>query len=221
MNKKIKTGLLIMVVLVFSISMMAFRPFNGDGDDDGIPDQTETLAEVLGIDVDVLEAAYEAAQQKAIEQAIADGKITQEQADAMQERGMPDGRRGGFPGMAGGEYLAEALGITVEELQAAQQEAQQIMIDQALEDGEISQEEYDNFQLRQNLAPYFEQARQTAFQNAIEQALEDGVITDEQAETYLNGDLPFGKGPGGWRGHGGRMHSGDGFLPNPGSSEGS
>lgn len=224
MNKKIKTGLLIALVLALSVSMMAFRPFTGDGDDDGIPNQTEILAEVLGIDVETLEAAFETAQEKALEQAIADGKITQEQIDAMGEK-EGAGKRGGIRGgMNSGDFLAEALGISVEELQAAQQETQQIILEQALEDGEITQEEYDNFQLHQDLAPYMEQAREAAFQNAIEQALEDGVITDEQAESFLNGEMSFGRGPGGrgpgMGGPGGKMKPGGGFSPKPESSEG-
>jgi len=226
MTKKLKIGLLIATIMVLSASMMAFRPFNGDGDDDGIPDQTETLAEVLGIDVETLQDAYETAQEMALEQARIDGKITQEQVDAMEEKDFAEGRRRGFQGMADGEYLAEALGITDEELQAAHQEVQQIMLDQALKDGEISQEEYENFKLQQDLAPYFEQARQTAFQTAIDQALEDSVITDEQAESMLNGEMPFGKGPadrgpgmGGYGGPGGRMKPGDGGDgPKPESS---
>ncbi len=203
-----------MVVLVLSISMMAFRPFNGDGDDDGIPDQTETLAEVLGIDVETLEAAYEAAQEISLEQALVDGRITQEQIAAMEEKESHAGMRGGPCGMNNGEFLAEALGITVEELQAAQQEVQQIMLDQALADGEITEEEYANFQLHQDLAPYLGQARQTAFENAIQQALEDGVITDQQAESLLSGDLSFGKDLGGFD-HGG--HGGPGGRMKPGT----
>jgi hypothetical protein len=216
MNNKFKLGLLI--VLALSVSMMAFRPFNGDADEDGIPDQTETLAEVLGIDVETLQAAYDTAQEKALEQALADGKITQEQLDAIEEKADAKGKHGGPRDLGSREFLADALGITEEELQAAQQEAQAIMLDQALEDGTISDEEYENFQLRQTMGPYFSEAFKTARQNAIEQALADGVITEAQAESLLAGEMGFGKSPRGFSpggyGHVGRMKPGDGFSPN-------
>jgi hypothetical protein len=56
--------------------------------------------------------------------------------DAFHGRG-----RGGFPGGAGGDRqaeLAEALGITVEELEAAQQEARAARISQLVEDGVLT-----------------------------------------------------------------------------------
>ena len=52
--------------------------------------------------------------------------------------------RGGFPHGAGGERqadLAEALGITVEELEAAQQEAHAARIEQLVEDGTLTRDE--------------------------------------------------------------------------------
>ncbi|MBN2043843.1 MAG: hypothetical protein JW757_02385 [Anaerolineales bacterium] len=225
MNRKLKVGLLVVLVLALSAGLVAFRPFNGDTDEDGIPDQSETLAEVLGIDVETLAAAYEAAHEKAIQQAIADGKITQEQADAMAEREAQFGKPGfGFHGPDMNTLLAEELGITVEELQDAQQEAQEIMLEQALEDGRITEDEYENFQLRQTMHPYFEEAFSAAFQDAVDQALEDGAITEAQAESLLSGKMPFGKGFSGF-GHGGhrpgdQMKPDHGFFPTPQNSDG-
>jgi len=61
--------------------------------------------------------------------------------------------------------LAEELGITVEDLQSAQEAADTRALDQALEDGLITQEQYDQMQLRKTLAPYLD--RQTLLAEAL------------------------------------------------------
>ncbi len=50
-----------------------------------------TLADELGLDLEDLKAAMNVARQEAIAQAVADGEITQEQADAMLEHTGPGG----------------------------------------------------------------------------------------------------------------------------------
>lgn len=88
------------------------------------------VAEAQGVDVETLQDAMQAARVEAIQQAVEDGTLTQEQADRMLERPeraerVPDEKPENTP--------------TQEELIEARKQA----IQQALEDGEISQEQAD------------------------------------------------------------------------------
>ena len=150
-------------------------------------DKGALLAEALGITVEELQAAHEAAREAGIQQALDKGHITQEEADLMAAH------------HALKDYLdkealmAEALGITVEELQAARDEGKshkELMEDLGL----------DKETVRQNM--------QTAHEAAIQQAVADGVITQEQADQILSGE-----GHGGFGGPRGKGHfrGGKGF----------
>ncbi|MCI0397082.1 MAG: hypothetical protein L0332_14165 [Chloroflexi bacterium] len=103
------------------------------------------LAEALGISVEELQGAKEEALAAALEQAVEAGLITQAQADELLAGGRFGGR--GWRGLAGAiDYdalLAEALDVTVEELQEARQEARQAAVQAALDAGDITQEEAD------------------------------------------------------------------------------
>lgn len=161
----------------------------------------------------------------ALEQAVAEDAITQEQADWMLERlqGMGEfsgkfgfggwGRRGGhghgMGGRRGGAWgdeaqgpiqkymlaaMAEAFDLTPEELQAMQDEGKTLW-DLAQEEG-LSVEEF-----RARLIE--------ARTEALEQAVEEGVITQEQAdwmrdrwEQRWDEDGAFGPCPGDGSGHG-------------------
>ena len=94
----------------------------------------EGLATALGISVDELTTAYQTATDKALEQAVAADLITQTQADAIKARG--EFRFGlhlaGFLGGSDIDYqalLADALGISTEELTAAYSTAQATAVD--------------------------------------------------------------------------------------------
>jgi polyhydroxyalkanoate synthesis regulator phasin len=161
------------------------------------------LAEVLGISQEELQAAVTTARNAAIDQAVADGRITQEQADQMKAqedgRGMGWGRLG-----KGGDHdaeLAEALGITLEELQAAKAEVQNRVLDEAVAAGEITQEEADLMQARQALQEYLRDRLQTVYETAVAQAVTDGVIIQAQADQILSeeGRAFFGPRLGGGR----------------------
>ncbi len=184
---------------------------------EGVSD--EDLAAALGITVDELTAAREEAKAAVLEQAVADGLITQAQADAITNRD------GSFPlarHLAGflkendvdyQTYLAEALGITVEELQAARSEAFIANINQAVADGDITQERADLILGRYALAQdsTFQSAMQSAFEAAVNAAVDRGVLTQAQADQIL------ANSSGAWlRSIGGRPrgHRGGGFeLP--------
>jgi hypothetical protein len=217
---------------------------------------SELLAKALGISVEQLEAAYEEARTAAIELAVEKELITQEQADQMMVWGGM-GRKGfGFFGFGRGPkgvfsdeideeaLLAEALGITVERLQAAREEANQAAIEQAIAEGIITQEQADQMMARKDLQSYLDRNTllakalgitvedleaayaegktlsdlmaeqgmdaatvrenvEAAYEEAIAQAVEDGVITKEQAEEMQNGP-GWGFGFGGPMGRGGR-----------------
>jgi polyhydroxyalkanoate synthesis regulator phasin len=208
------------------------RGFVVDGLDWGLPGDggsrfdgyEEALAEALGIDVEELQSAYQAVCETLIQQAVDEGMLTQEQADALLSGERPEapaeGERpdGVGPGLRGGigfhtgadvnALLADELGITVEELQAAQQEAHAAVIAQAVEDGTLTQEEADLMQARRAVQSYVADAIAAAYEDAVQQALADGAITQAQADLLLEsaaqgigGPNGFFPGPGGFHEH--------------------
>ena len=109
------------------------------------------------------------------------------------------------------EDLANALGITVEELTAARQKANEAAIDQALEQGLITQAQADQLKAKENSFPFagrwngwmsqngidyeallaealgitpekLQEAKNQAFEASIDQAVTDGKLTQEQAD---------------------------------------
>ncbi len=191
-------------------------------------DKVEALAEALGITVDELRAAHEAAREALIEQAVIDGLLTREQADALLERSGRFHARG-LPGGNMEEALADALGISVDELQAAREAVFAAELAARVEAGQMTQEQADLIAARravQNLVDReaISAAIQSAYEAAIDEALSTGAITAEQAET-LRSNLSDGlggfgprRGPGaGGHGFGGRGHrGGPGFPGGPG-----
>lgn len=135
-------------------------------------DEQALLADALGISVEDLQAARETANQAAIEQAVAEGIITQEQADEMQSR------RELTSYLSREALLAEALGMTVEELQAAYADGKTLT-------DLMGERDLDAATVREKLA--------TARDEAIAQAVADGVITQEQADELVQ-DKSFGFG---------------------------
>ncbi len=79
-------------------------------------------------------------------------------------------------------YLAEALEITVEELQTAQEAAHAAMIAQAVEDGVITQEQADLMAAGQAFRTYMADANAQSAADALAAAVEAGAITQEQAD---------------------------------------
>jgi polyhydroxyalkanoate synthesis regulator phasin len=115
------------------------------------------------------------------------------------------------PGGAADEYLAEALGITTDELSAAYEEASAVAIAQAVEKGLITQAQADAMTASGKAFPFggrgggwlaeqgidfdallakalgittdeLQAARQQAEQARLDQAVTDGKITQEQAD---------------------------------------
>ncbi len=136
------------------------------------------LAEALGISVETLDAAKAQVRADALAAAVADGTLTQEQADLMIAR---EALRKAIDKEA---VQAEALGITVEELEAAR-EAGESLFDLAAAQG------LDETALRD--------AMTAAYEAAVQEAVANGVITQEQAD-QLEATPDFGRGRGGRHG---------------------
>jgi hypothetical protein len=215
------------------------RPGPGGGPHGGY--SNEDLANALGITVEELEAAYQTAQNAALDQAVAADVITQTQADDLREKGFAfpfGGRWGGWLREAGIDYdvlLADALGISKEELQAGYTQAFNARIDQAVADGNLTEEAAELMKGRRALyaSESFVTAMQSAFEDAVNQAVEAGVITQAQADLIIEnaaqfpgGDMgfpglrgpgEFGKG-GGHHGWGERMPGGPAAPDQPSTS---
>jgi hypothetical protein len=184
---------------------------------EGVSD--EDLAEALGITVDELTAAREEAKTAALEQAVAGDLITQAQADEILSGDSTSLRHGRWSswlsenGVDYQAYLADALGISVEELQAARSEAFITNINQAVADGTITQERADLILGRRSLTQdsTFQSAMQTAFEAAVNQAVASGVITQAQADQILANSSGIWMDGIGGRGHG--HHGGDFATP--------
>lgn len=164
----------------------------------GAVDHDQLLADELGVTVDELDAARDAANEAALAQAVEEGRITQEEADAMlAQRELHEALMAYIDRDA---LMAEALGMTVEELQAAL-DAGTSLPDLLAEQG------LDAATFHENMT--------AANEAALAQAVEDGVITQEQADEMLsrpqNGRGRGGMMPGGegGRGRGGMMEGGD------------
>ncbi len=155
-------------------------------------DYDALLADALGISAEALDAARETAQQAAIDAALEEGIITQEQLD------LRDAQQALKDVIDSKALMASVLGVSVEELEAA------------LEAG-TAQELVDATGLT---TEELRAAMEQAYTDAVNQAVADGVITAEQAELVLEngfgvGGFGGGRGPGG-RGHGGRGYGGPG-----------
>ncbi len=188
------------------------------GFEDNRPDltnQDELLAEALGVTVEELQAAREAVRAAAIEQAVADGVLTQEQADQiLSNAGGFRGGKHGFPGQDGNdELLAEELGVSVEALAAAREEVQAARVAEMIEAGVLTQEQADMMAAERAVRSYLDtdaisEAMQDAYKSAIEQALADEAITQEQADLMLENMPTFMPGQGGPGFPGGGHHGG-------------
>jgi len=168
----------------------------------------EALAEALEISVDELQEAYKEAQAVALQKAVDDGLLTQDKADELlgADRLGAVGRLGfRGPGRDQNPNLAEALGISAAELEVAQNQALETVIDQAVEDGKISQEQADLMLARNAIQDYMQNAMAAAYEEAVRQAVSDGVITQGQADQLLSSGGPGLRSSGGFFGGRGRL----------------
>lgn len=172
------------------------------------------LASALGITADELSAARGEAQTAALAQAVTDGLITQAQADEITANSNTfpfGGCWGGWLGAKGIDfdaYLADALGISADELSTARATAMDAHLATLVADGSITQDQADLMKARQALAASdaFQGDLQSAYESALANAVSAGTITQSQADLLLaeriaNGG--FGMRMGGFGGMGG------------------
>jgi len=200
------------------------HPWRGTG---GYTDQD--LANALGITAADLNAAYENAKTAAIDQALEKGLITQAQADQLKSNraAFPFGDWwGGWMTQNGIEFdalLAQALGITPEKLQAAQTQAFEARIDQAVADGNLSQEQANLMKGQHALFSNegFRTSMQNSYKAAVQKAVTEGVITQAQADAILlekgSMNFPGFPGPDGWGGERGIGRHGGFGMQKPGN----
>lgn len=196
------------------------------------------LADALGITTEELQTAQEQAAEAGIDQAVADGLLTQERADQIKEHagrfmGMIGkfGRFGGASNIDHEALLADALGISVENLQDAQEKAKDAALAQAIADGKITQEQVDDMNAMKALHEYLQEqglqdSMRSLYTDALQGAVDAGVITQEQADKLLESKAGFGMRAPGKRGRGmpnfdkgdfrGRFN-GQGFAPRGGT----
>ena len=138
---------------------LAFPPFPPRaGVHAGSADHLSYLADALGITVDELQAAMQEAHQAGIAQAVEDGQITQEQADLMLAMGAlrdyidrdaliaealgitPEALQQARADGKSMATLLEEFGLTTDTFQEAMQSTREAAIQQAVDDGVITQE---------------------------------------------------------------------------------
>ena len=150
--------------------------------------EEQYLADALGISLANLQTAEQKASDAAIQQAVDQGLITQDQADAMILRGFgfrfDRGFEGhGFLSASGIDYdalLAKELGISVDKLNAARTQAEDQMLADAVANGELTQEQADMIKARQALQSYLDP--NALFAEAL------GISTD-QLQSYRDQGL--------------------------------
>ena len=183
----------------------------------------EELANALGITMDALNTAHQSSYSAALKDAVSKGLITQVQADQLTANGIafPFGNRWDSwltqNGIDFNTYLADALGISIDQLKAAYQTAFNANIDQAVTVGNLTQTQADL--LKGQYALYydstFQSSMQSAYTSAVNAAVASGVINQAQADQILtkNSNM-FMPDMGGWDGHGGPHGRGGGaFMP--------
>lgn len=187
-------------------------------------ESSSALAEALGITVEELQAAQGAATAAAIDKAVEAGLLTEDQAATLKERGA--GRFRDMDHFGAGDVdtdalLADALGISVDELTAAREKVFTDSLAQAVADGTMTEEQAQLAQADRALREYLEPKLQAAYDQALKDAVKDGIVTQEQLDSlqasghgmrggFLGGDFGMqGRGGhGGMRGHGGMERPG-------------
>ena len=154
----------------------------------------QALAAELGVSVDDLLAARETAKDAALDIMVENGDLTQDEADAIRDRAV-------LQAMLKDErdsILADALGISADELEAARAEGKTIR--------EIAEEQgIDLADLQATI--------ESAFETRLQELVDAGTITQEQADRLLSraDHAPHpGPRPNGQRPHNAPATSGEG-----------
>lgn len=179
-------------------------PF-GRGGEFGFGGDDTAVAEKLGKTAEEMTAARTVALEKAVADAVAAGVITQVQADGIAADGLFGwGQLVRLAGEAYAstldqeKYFAEALGLTVEALEAARAEVRADQLAAAVEAGTITQEQADLIAGHQALAnsDSFVADVKSSLETAINNAVTAGTITQAQADALISklATQDFGRG---------------------------
>ncbi len=140
----------------------------------------DRVAQIAGVDSGKLKGAFKEASKEEVDQKVADGKLTQSQANEIKAKIENEEFRGpgfgGRMGMRGGKEMmkdkhaqvAEFLGMSQEELRSSIREDRKTLLTIAKEKGKTED------QLKSFLS--------TEFDENIAQAVKDGKITQTQAD---------------------------------------
>ncbi len=127
-----------------------------------------------------------------VDQALEEELITEAQAEALREGDRPFVLRRGLQALDVDHdvLLADALGISIEELDEARNEARVARLQALVESGVLTQDQADLIAAREAVQEYVDvdglaEMMQNAYEEAIAAALEDGAITQEQADQLL------------------------------------
>jgi uncharacterized protein YidB (DUF937 family) len=184
--------------MVLPAEVAASVRIGGFGSGEGSVDFQSLLADALGITIEELETAQQAAFEASIQVAVEAGDITQDEADQIldgERRPMPGHgplgpglRRSGF-GQADPyhQFLADELGINLDELQDAMQQAHAAAIEQLTEEGVLTEEQAELASAAQALRAYINPRSIIAealgiSAESLEQAWSDGMTLSELIE---------------------------------------
>ncbi len=236
-----KLGIGVVVLVALAAATIGFVGAQTDEDGDGpLGNFVGRLAENLGITQDELDAAIDETQLELVDEALAEGRLTEEQAADARERiesgepffgallrnkqGMHQGgmHEGGMHegGMSHGADIAEFIGVTPEELRAAIEGGQSLV--QVAEANGVSEQALTDYLLGETEAKLAEAVES----GKIDQATADEKLAgaaEKIAETINREGLPekpegFGgferfREGGRFPGGFGRFHGGTGNFP--------
>ncbi len=152
------------------------------------------LAEILGKTAAEIQAARKAAFDLAVDQALADGALTQAQADRLKAN---SGNGWGLlSNLIGSEeaakldeqaLFAEALGISLDELNAAYAKLRTDRLAELVAEGRLTQEQADAIAAQEALqqSTTFQAEVKAGLEAAINNAVKAGTITQAQADALL------------------------------------
>ena len=142
------------------------------------------LAEEQGVEMEDVRAAAEVAKAAMVQEAVEEGLITEAQAERIVNHPGPGGRRGFgkhgpccrylrevLDGEVIKEAVADALGLTVEEVEAAR--ADGVTIAELAEEQDVEMEDV-------------RAAAEAAKAEMVQEAVDEGLITEAQAERILS-----------------------------------
>ncbi len=137
---------------------------------DEMPNLFSRAAEILGVEEDEMETAFNQAWEEEVNNMLEEGKITEEQAEKMLEHGFPFARRGKRRKMAGPQLvrsLADYLDLEVKDLIEQWSHADNLA--QVIEENGKNAEQVEAFLIKEAKAK-------------VDEAVESGKIDAERGE---------------------------------------